>query len=405
MTADEARSWRVALIDPGDFSPAYDLALAEGLREAGADVVLIGKAGFDEGPRPDYRREWFYRPLAHPAARRLPGPVGRLAKGVVHGFDMLGLVRQLRDDPVDILHFQWMPLPLLDQWLLGAFTKLAPTVLTVHDSEPYNGAASLLMRLGHRRVLERFDALIVHTGRARERLIADGFATERVHLVPHGLLHSSTYVASSREVRAPIRLLQFGKIKPYKGVDVLLEALGSLDAATRAMLRVEIVGKPYVDPAGLRQTVSRLGLEETVQFRLDFIPDEEIAGLFASADGMLFPYRSIDASGVAMTAVAHGLPMVASTVGIFEDLLSDGQAGILVPPGDVTALAAALRGLAQDPGRLAKLASGMRAKRDTMPSWQAIGYTTTKVYHAARTHWRAQRRLGGISSDTSAARP
>ena len=160
--------------------------------------------------------------------------------------------------------------------------------------------------------------MIVHTVQAEARLAELGLPSSCVHRLPHGLLHTNESV--SPEPPSPrsdfrLRLLQFGKIRAYKGVDVLLTALAKLEPQDRARLHVRIVGRPYIDTGPLREFVHEHGLETTVEFRFDFVDEGEISGMFANSDAALFPYREIDASGVAMTAVAHGIPVLASAIG------------------------------------------------------------------------------------------
>lgn len=390
----ESDGWRVALLDPGDFTPAYDLALARGLLAGGHEVRLVGKAGFDEAARPPFRHERFYRPLAHPLARRLPRPLARVLKGALHGLDTARLLGWLDGFAPDVVHSQWLPLPLVDRLLLPGLRRRAPLVLTLHDSNPYNGATGLVMRLGYMGVIRAADAVIVHTAQAETRLAEAGVATDRVHRLPHGLLHAAGSPSPDRRrprADGKLRLLQFGKIRPYKGVDVLLDALARLSPGQRAKLHVEVVGQPYLDPEPYRAFVREHGLGGTVEFRFGFVGEAELDRLFAEADAALFPYREIDASGVAMTAVAHGLPVLASAIGGFIEQFEDGREARLVPPGDAGALAEVLAEWAAAPEVLGRMADAMRVTRARVPAWAEIGRRTIEVYAAARQRWLAER--------------
>lgn len=386
--------WRVALIDPGDFTSAYDLALANGLLDAGHEVCCIGRYGFHEAGPLAFRREHFYRGLDHTLMRRLPPTLFRAAKGASHGLDMARLGKRLQDWRADIMHFQWLALPSLDRLFLPRLRRLAPLVFTLHDSNPYNGTAQWIMRVGYLAVIRRADAVIVHTAQAKERLAASGLPPEHIHLLPHGLLHSSGGSALKPRPRregARLCLLQFGKIRPYKGVDVLLEALARLAPEERARLHIKIVGKPYIDTGPMQRFVNEHGLSSSVEFQFGFIEERELGGLFAAADAALFPYREIDASGVAMTAVAHGVPILASAIGGFREQFHDGREARLVPPGDPAALATVLHEWAQAPEVLDQLAAGMRGHRSRVPDWTEIARRTARVYADARHVWMDRR--------------
>lgn len=377
---------RVALIDPGEFSPPYDAALAEGLMAAGHAVTLIGMAGGGLGTVPGLAHVGhFYRPLAGTGGGLLPERLARLAKGLVHPLDMLRLPRLLRRLGAEVIHLQWAPLPLLDQALLAGLRRVAPVVLTVHDTNPYNGAEPWLMSAGMDRLTRAADAVICHTGQGRRRLLARAVEAEKLHVVPHGLLAgaAASGPVANGAADGRLRLLQFGKIKPYKGVDVLLQALARLEPAERARLDVRIVGEPHLDPRPLLDLASTLGLGDCVRFELGFLPEHVMEARFAEADALLFPYREIEASGVLMQAVARGLPVVASRVGLFAELLRDGAEALLTPPGDVAALAEALRRLVARPASLRAMRRAMRALRESIPGWPAIGERTALVYAAA----------------------
>jgi glycosyltransferase involved in cell wall biosynthesis len=376
---------RIALVDPGDFTPAYDEELAGGLRRRGHEVVLIGRHG---GPQSfaEVRRPTFYAFLASSQARALPAPVARGLKGVHHAVDMVRLPGLLRSMRPDVIHFQWTPLPLVDAAFLSVLRCIAPLVLTVHDSEPYQGAASRVMGLGFEGIVRRTDAVIAHTTRTAKRLLAVGVDPTRLHRVPHGLLHRQPLPQAECRPAADsrLRLLQFGKIKAYKGVDVLIEALGILEPALRHRVIVRVVGAPYVDPGPLLRRVAQLGVADTIKFRLGFVSDAEMMGCFTQADAMVFPYRQIDASGVLMAALAQGLPVIASRIGDFAELLQHGREALLVEPGDPPALADAIATLARSPARLKAMSRAMRQTRAAVPSWDEIAARTAMLYEGLR---------------------
>jgi glycosyltransferase involved in cell wall biosynthesis len=373
---------RIALIDPSEFSPPYDAALAAGLTAAGHRVTVIGEAGGVLACEPGLDHlGHFYRPLAGRLGRRLPATAVRAAKGALHGIDLWRLPARLGALGSEVIHIQWAPLPLVDLALLERLRRVAPVVFTVHDTVPYNGAEPWLMAAGIGRLTRAVDAVICHTEQGRRRLLRQGLPAARLHVVPHGLL--GRRIDTDPPPAPRIRLLQFGKIKPYKGVSILLQALGLLTPAERRGFLVEIVGKPHQDPRGLTAQAADLGLDECVRFDFGFVPEARIDTLFATTDALVFPYLDIEASGVLMQAVAAGLPVVASRIGAFAELLEHGRQGLLVPAGDPQSLAAALRRLLASPETLPAMRGEMRRLRDRLPGWDAIGQQTASVYRAA----------------------
>lgn len=392
---------RVALIDPSEFTPPYDAALAAGLGAAGHRVSVIGQHGGGLAATGGLEHVGhFYRPLDTDLGRRLPPAACRAAKGMLHAADLMRLPAVLRQLAVDVIHIQWAPLPVIDQLFLDSLRRVAPVVLTVHDTLPYNGAESWLMAAGMGRLVRSVDAVICHTEQGRDRLLRQGVSAAQLFVVPHGLLGPKTDSGSSVPGER-LRLLQFGKIKPYKGVDVLIEAVGRLTRAEQARLDVHIAGKPYLDPEALRALVRSHALSDCVRFDFDFIDDRMMALLFARADALVFPYRDIEASGVLMQAVAAGKPVLASRIGVFGELLEDRREGLLVPPGDPEALAGALRQLVAAPAQLADMRKAMGALRDSLPGWPEIGRQTVRVYAVAQqVHATASRRQPSALQET-----
>ena len=398
MTGESLSFHRIALVDPGDFSPPYDQHLARGLESQGSRVALIGQVGNGDVTSSVSRHDHFYRPLAGADARQLPRKLRQILKGFCHGFDMLALDRVLNTLGSEILHFQWLPLPLFDRYALQWLRRKRPVVLTIHDSNPYNGHGSRLMRAGHLDAAKCVDAVIVHTSAAARKLVAQGIDPVRIHRVPHGLLDDPGLprTVPGRTRTKPLMLLQFGKIKPYKGVDVLLNALALLPPDVRADLQVHIVGKPYLDVSGFQRFVADHELGGTVNFRFAFVEEAEMRELIARADAILLPYRQIDASGVAMTALAYGLPVLATRVDGFLEVFEGNSGARLVAHGDAQAVAEVLRAWIAEPGQLDTMAIAMERHRERVPDWREIARMTLRVYAQAHTHWAAKRPAGNL---------
>ena len=377
------------MLDPGDFTPAYDAALCQGLAAAGHEVRLFGMAGTPASENGAKRQDWFYRGLRSPWLQGVPDGLRRAIKGGHHVIDCARLLRRgLSDFPADLVHVQWLPLPMADGIFLALQRARTPIVLTVHDSNPFNGAIAGPMRWGLGGAIRCADAVIVHTRQAVQRLEAKGVPAERLHLMPHGLLHAPPSAMPAEHAKdGLLRLLQFGKIRPYKGLDVLLASLASLREAERARVRLHVVGRPYMDMAPVMDFVRQHDLARTVEFRLDYVADAEIGHLFAATDAAVFPYREIDASGAAMSAMAHGVPVLATAIGGFAELFEDGREARLVPPDRPDRIAAVLRAWLNGADELPRLRNGMIRRRGEILSWLQIAGRTLEIYDQAWGAW------------------
>ena len=362
---------RVQIVDPSAFTPPYDHALSAALARAGADVQLItSRFAYGAVAPPDgyVLREDFYRHARGAAGSR----VRSLTKLAEHVPDMLRYRTVARG--ADVVHFQWLDVQWLDRLLLPR----RPLVLTAHDllpREPRPGQVG-----AQRRLYDAVDALVVHSEYGREQLVRKlGLDPGKVHVIHHGAfehlarLPSTPLVSELEQVAGPV-VLFFGLLRPYKGLDVLLEAWREVPAGGAELW---IVGRPRMDVAPLLASAP-----PGVRFVSRYVPDTELASYFRRADVVVLPYSRtdrFDQSGVLATALAFAKPVVLSDVGGFGEVAATG-AGVLVQPGDVGSLSAALRRVLGDEGERSRLAAAARAAAAGPYSWDEAARRTLDVY-------------------------
>lgn len=377
---------RVSMVDPSLFTLPYDQALATGLTGAGHEVTIYGRrrgpddSDVDGVPLvPEFYKFAGSRPVA-----ALPRVVRLGIKGLDHLWSMARLLRRLRRERPDVIHFQWLPLPLVDRKMLGQFRKVAPLVLTVHDTNPFNGDPSAgLQARGAVDCFGAFGRLIVHTQQGMSRLTALGIPADRLVVLPHGPMLQDAGTGDADPMDGTLTFMLFGKIKPYKGVDTLIEAFARIPIELRAQSRVRIVGKSYMDLAPLYALIQAHGLQDSVSIEPRFVVDAEIPVLFGPGTVAMFPYRELEVSGVLPQALGCGRPIVASRIGVFAETLQDGVHGHVVPPDDPEALATAMRHLIENRRFAATCARNALALSATSESWDAIARRTAIAYEAA----------------------
>jgi glycosyltransferase involved in cell wall biosynthesis len=369
---------RALIVDPSAFTPPYDRSLAGALAAAGPELDLeLVTSRFLYGPvlpAEGYAvRERFYRRTT----RRGSAARGRLAlKLAEHVPDMLWLRRHARG--ADLVHYQWLTVPTLDRLLVAA--RGAPSVFTLHYPLPSPDARPALRR--QRRLLSRFDAIVAHSEHGARRLRDEvGLEGERVHVIGHGAFDYLTRLPREEPLPAELGavdrpvILFFGLLRPYKGIDVLLDAFRGIEGA-----ELWIVGMPRMPLGPLREAAARAS--GTVRFVPRFIPDPEIPAYFRRADLVVLPYREIEQSGVLYTALAFEKPILVSAVGGFAELAEAHDAARLVPPGDGVALAGAIGELLDDPVERRRLALAARAAAEGPYSWERIGRQTLRLYES-----------------------
>jgi glycosyltransferase involved in cell wall biosynthesis len=376
---------RVHVVDPSAFTPPYDHALCRAVAAAGAQVELY-TSRFAYGPVPAAdgyrRRESFYRVASHVRSAR----VRRAVKLAEHVPDMVryrGLARA-----ADIVHFQWLTVQHVDGHLLPARHTpdgaRRPLVLTAHDILPREARPG--QREAQRRLYEHFDAIVVHSEHGRMRLTGElGVEQERVHVIAHGAFeHLAAEHGPGATAPPPFQtdlpvVLCFGLMRPYKGLDLLLEAWRGIDGA-----ELWIAGAPRMDIAPLLAAAP-----PGVRFVPRFVNDDELPRYFRRADLVVLPYREIDQSGVLFTALAFGKPLLLSDVGGFPEVAATGAAR-LFPAGDAGALRDRLRELLADPTALAQLTEQARGAALGPYSWNQVGRRTLALYDDLLTEGRGR---------------
>jgi glycosyltransferase involved in cell wall biosynthesis len=368
---------RVHIVDPSAFTPPYDHALCGALAAAGADVELY-TSRFAYGPvepAAGYaRREVFYRGASHVRNAR----ARRAVKLAEHVPDMLRYRDLAR--AADVVHFQWLTVQHIDGHLLPARHTPGgarrPLVLTAHDILPREARPG--QREAQRRLYEHFDAIVVHSEHGRARLTGElGVDGECVHVIAHGAFeHLAARDGPGATAPPPFQtdlpvVLCFGLMRPYKGIDLLLEAWRGIEGA-----ELWIAGAPRMDISALRSAAP-----PGVRFVPRFVTDDELPSYFRRADLVVLPYREIDQSGVLFTALAFGKPLLLSDVGGFPEVAATGAAR-LFGAGDAGALRGALRELLADPAALAELTEHARAAAAGPYSWSEVGRRTLALYDA-----------------------
>lgn len=272
--------------------------------------------------------------------------------------------RAARAEAWVIPYWTWAWAPL---WrVLLSTPDRPPAVVIVHNVQDHD--AGLLQRLAANLVLGRCDGAFAHArvlAEAVRRRVA-GLAVASYPLPPTG---APPVLLDRAEARRRLQLPETGRIalflglvRPYKGVDRLVEAAALPPAEGWQFV---IAGEPWGrEGVRIADLAARLGVVHRVLLRLQWVPEEEMPVYFAAADAVVLPYRRGSQSAVAPLALAAGVPVVSSAVGGLPEVVVDGVNGRLVGAGRPEEIAAVLGEL--DEAELARLAEGARRCADTL---------------------------------------
>jgi glycosyltransferase involved in cell wall biosynthesis len=340
---------RVVVADPPAFTPWYDHELAAALARSGADVELAtSRFRFGNVPEPDgYRRTLGFYPISSRVFGR--SPLRLPVKAVEH----LGVLAALGRVHAGVVHVQWLALPQLDTLLRFR----SPSVFTAHDLLPRRTASR---RDLWRRLLGRFDRVVVHSARGREALAELGIAAT---VIPHPVFPSGARRADDGHT-----LLSLGVIRPYKGLADAVEVTRRLRGT-----RLLVAGDPAMPLDGLRGS-------ERVEWRLGYLPQAELDRALGETTLALFPYRAeLDQSGALLQALGAGVPAVVYDVGGLAEPVEAYGAGSVVPAGDVEALASAVDELLGSPQKLAAARAGAERARSEL-TWDRAAAQHLALY-------------------------
>lgn len=261
-------------------------------------------------------------------------------------------------------------------WAVRIFRHFHPIVLTVHDPKPHTGkdTAWVVANAANRRAIRAAASIFhVHGRYCRDQLIDElGFEPPIV-----GTAHGAILVPRAEQIRQPEngRILMFGRMEAYKGLDVLLDAVDALHARG-VSFTLSLVGRgPELDRLSRRIAATR-----SIETRNAFLAPDEAIAEFQRAAIVVLPYLDATQSGVAAAAFANGRPVVASRIGGLVDAVQGGVDGEFVEPGNPTALADMLQRLLSAPGHLQRLTEGACMAATTRFDWERIAGELTQSF-------------------------
>jgi glycosyltransferase involved in cell wall biosynthesis len=314
----------------------YDRRVVEGLRRLGREVRVIELAG--RFPEPDAA-----------ARAAFAGGLAALPDGTRVAIDGLAL---LGGEGVLAREAGRLRLVALVHHPLAVETGLTP---------PESRRVAAL----ERDLLRHFRGAICPSRGSAEAVVGYGIDPARIAVVLPGTERPARTAQPRGE--GTVRLLTVGTLTPRKGHLVLIEALAGLAELDWHLLCIGSLDRDPATTEAVRAAIERHRLGGRVTLAGERRP-ELLSDAYAASD--VFVLASFhEGYGMAYAeAMAHGLPIIGTTAGAIPETVP-GAAGLLVPPGDATALADALRRLVADPGLRAALGAGAARAAAALPGW------------------------------------
>lgn len=358
------------------FSPEYELGIANGLAAAGHRPLLVGS---DKTLRERLSPEVQLLNLRGSQDRDRP----RLTKALNmlrYWRSCLFLALRHRPGVVHVIGLFSLPSPLtnlVEALLLRLVSH--HLVLTVHNLLPHD-AESRFNHLVFSMIYRLPDSLVVHTPRMRDALIQRfGLPAAKVVVMEHGIDRVAAPGAQARaDLLARLGLtpeqrivLFFGALAPYKGLDLLIDAMQGLPADTKVVLLVAGFCRDLALKQQLQHRMAPLLAAGRAVWLDGYVPEDEVLPLFHGSDLLVMPYRHIDQSGVVFMALSTGLPVLATDVGSLAQYAIESGGGV-VPVDDPAALAEAIQAMLPVVAKIDRQSGVDRARRylwaNTVPS-------------------------------------
>ena len=273
----------------------------------------------------------------------------------------------------DVVHVHEPFAPSASAFALGTGVPIVATFHSGIDRALLYDAAGPLLRRAARRITVRIAVSERAAAVARRRLGGTYV------VIPNGVDTARFARAVPADLGLGTKLLFVGRLHPRKGFAIAVEAFAAL-AASRQDLRLVVAGEGTEasardrTPASVRDRITMLGT----------VPNDELPPIHAACDLFVAPNTGGESFGVILLeAMAAGVPVIASDIPGFDEVVTPGEDGLLVPPGDAGALAAALERLLDDPAAAGRLAGAGRL-RAAAADWPAVMDRLEAVYAEAR---------------------
>lgn len=389
------RPLRIVLVE---FLPAggmfqFALLMGEALARQGHDVELLTAAGPEVQSREPGLRIVPKLPTWRPAA--VSAPPGARMLHAARNFvqfcrSWVRTIRHLARIRPDVAQFADFVKPIdalftgFVRWrcLATVLTDLAhdPIPLAEHRLSGPLYKRSPVLRAGLNLAYRAMDVVLVLGPYAKSQLCTQYRGLRRIEIIPHGSYHSYPNGDVTPAQDAPPTILFFGTWSRYKGVDLLLDAFARL-RRTVPEARLVMAGaiSNDVDGDAVARRAADIGNVELIP---RYVEVDEVGPLFGRSRLAVVPYVEGTQSGVVHLSFTFGRAVVATDVGDLAEVVTD-QTGVLVPAGDVEALAAAMARLIDRPQLAGRLGAQARSWVENDAGWDAVAGRLVDIYRDA----------------------
>lgn len=371
---------KICLVSPLDYTGIsyYSHSLARALSSKGVDVCLVTTDA------PLAQSGHFIK--TYKAFVGTYGNRGKIKKGLAYVFSMPKVIIYVLRNNFNVVHFQILDCPQVDVFIFISLKLLGQKIVwTPHDIVSLKGEKANK----YFRIMYKLSNIIIVHNQSNKLMISEKFsiAESKISVIPHGNYNYFMHPIEKAEAREKLKLplekkifLIIGNLHSGKGIETSIEALRYIKQRNHYFLLVAGKVSKGFDMDMLLQKIKKWELEEKVILRTEFIPDDKIEYYYKASDVCLVPYQKVYESGVLRYAFSCGLPVIASDLKEFLEILRDEENSLICKAGDSENLAKKIDLLLDDENLRKRLSLNSKRLSDRDWDWDRISDATISVY-------------------------
>ena len=374
----------------------YDFSLCYELQKKNNKLILITNWYYEHDKLSNFKVVKVFFKYSEKIKRSI---FRKLIRGCEYCFTMLNLLSKYSKESPDIIHIQWLLFYQFDYLWLRILRyrfrrKNTKIVLTAHNVLPHINGYKYKNIL--KKIYSQIDGIIVHSEILKDQMIEifgaktknwpiciNSIGVEDILLdkIKQNILNSFQDKVKISKTKG-CRFLFVGNIHKNKGLDILLQAWCE-HIKKYSNDKLYIVGEPRYNINNELSFIERF--HSSISTSFGYKSDEEILAYFLECDFVVLPYKEASQSGVLMTALSLGKPVIATNVGGFPEVVETVNGGYVVDSNNPIALCKAIDKASEISDReLSEWNNDIRKKTLTNYSWDNIANLTIDFYNKIR---------------------
>ncbi len=342
---------KITLVDPANYSIYYNYCLAKSLADEGLDTEFLTTSFIYENISPPSNVKvncCFFKVASFLSPWIKSQMMRRALRALEYPFNLMIFFIKLLREKRKVVHYIWVAIPILDLLFFRVLKSMSVKVIyTAHNPFPHE------LRPWHkwqyRKIYDSVDKIIVLTEYVKKTILQNtNVGPEKITVIPHGdfdyiLSQFKPNLELKSELESKVEGCKvvsfFGSIRPYKGLEYLLQAF-ALVKRQISNVKLCVFGKCYMTNQNFYiDQASKLKLGDSIIFDFRYVPWSDFLAYLDVTHLAVMPYISASQSANIVMLYKKGIPIVVTDVGGLPEMVVNGRSGIIVPTKDPSALA------------------------------------------------------------------